>query len=64
VPERTRRAWRKSTYSVNQINCVEFAEGHDDCAVRDSTDPTGPVLTCSPARWAEFTVAISRGQFG
>ncbi len=62
--ELTTRAWRKSTYSVNTADCVECAEGHDDCAVRDSKDPTGPALTCSPAQWVTFTAAISRGQFG
>lgn len=64
MPERTRRAWRKSTYSANIVECVECAEGHDDRAVRDSKDPTGPVLTCSPAQWVAFTAAISQGQFG
>ncbi len=32
--------------------------------VRDSKNPTGPVLTCNPAQWVAFTAAISRGQFG
>lgn len=62
--ELTRRAWRKSTYSANEVNCVEFAEDQDSHAVRDSKDLTGPVLTCSPAQWVAFTAAISRGQFG
>ena len=57
------RVWRKSNYSVNEVNCVQFAEGQDSHAVRDSKNPTGPVLTCSPAQWAAFTAAISRGQF-
>ncbi|MGH3869092.1 MAG: DUF397 domain-containing protein [Pseudonocardiaceae bacterium] len=46
---------------MNEINCVEFAEGQDGHAVRDSKNPTGPVLTCSPAQWVAFTAAISRG---
>ncbi len=62
--ELTRRAWRKSTYTVNAGQCVECAEGHGDRAVRDSKDPTGPVLTCSPAQWGAFIAAISRGQLG
>jgi hypothetical protein len=64
VHELTMRAWRKSTYSANDVECVEFARSHDDCAVRDSKQPAGPVLTCSPAQWVAFTAAISRGQFG
>lgn len=62
--ELTTRAWRKSTYTVNTANCVEFAEGNDDCVVRDSKDPTGPVLTCIPAQWGAFIAAIRRGQVG
>ncbi len=62
--ELTRRAWRKSTYTVNAGQCVEFAGGHYDCAVRDSKNPTGPVLTCSRAQWGAFTAGISRGQLG
>ena len=58
------KRWRKSTYSANEVQCVEFADSKDDCAVRDSKDPTGPVLTFSPAQWAAFTSATSRGQFG
>lgn len=64
MPELTRRAWRKSTYSVNQWECVECAGGHGDCAVRDSKDPTGPVLTCSLAQWVAFTASIRRGDLG
>jgi hypothetical protein len=57
--------WRKSRRSVGEGNCVEFADlGNGSRAVRDSKDPTGPVLTCSPAQWVSFTTAISRGEFG
>ncbi|MGH3530135.1 MAG: DUF397 domain-containing protein [Pseudonocardiaceae bacterium] len=59
----TTRAWRKSTYSANNVQCVEFTEGLDGHAVRDSKDPTGPMLTSSPAQWIAFTAAISQGQF-
>jgi Domain of unknown function (DUF397) len=41
MPELTRSVWRKSTYSVNQWECVEVAEGQDGCAVRDSRTPLG-----------------------
>ncbi|MGH3846177.1 MAG: DUF397 domain-containing protein, partial [Pseudonocardiaceae bacterium] len=43
---------------------VEVANLDTGPAVRDSKDPTGPVLTCSPAQWVSFTAAISRGTFG
>jgi Domain of unknown function (DUF397) len=64
VRELTRRAWRKSTYSVDGSKCVEFAEGQDGCAVRDSQDPTGPVISLGRVQWALVIAAISRGQFG
>lgn len=60
-----RSVWRKSSYSTVEGNCVEFADlGSSGQAVRDSKDPTGPVLTSSPAQWVAFTAAISRGEFG
>lgn len=62
--ELTTRTWRKSTYSANEVQCVECADLNDGRrAVRDSKNPTGPVLTCSLAQWAAFTTVISRGQF-
>ncbi len=65
MQELIRLAWRKSTYSVNEAQCVEIADLNDGKhAVRDSKDPTGPVLTCSPAQWSAFTIAFSRGQLG
>lgn len=60
-----RSVWHKSFYSTFEGNCVEFTDtGNGGHAVRDSKNPTGPVLTCSSAQWVAFTVAISRGQFG
>jgi hypothetical protein len=65
VPELTWRAWRKSTYSVDGGgNCVEWAESQDGCAVRDSQDPTGPVISVGRAQWVLIMAAIRRGQFG
>lgn len=37
------RRWRKSSYSNTGTNCVELAGTLD--AVRDSKNPSGPVLT-------------------
>ncbi|MGH3772210.1 MAG: DUF397 domain-containing protein [Pseudonocardiaceae bacterium] len=62
--ELTRRAWRKSTYSVDKAKCVEFAEGQDGCALRDSKDSTGPVISVGSAQWVLMMAAVSRGQFG
>jgi hypothetical protein len=45
-------AWCKSSRSnhgdANQTNCVEVAELPNQVAMRDSKDPTGPVLTITP----------------
>ncbi|MGH3625983.1 MAG: DUF397 domain-containing protein [Sciscionella sp.] len=57
-------AWRKSSYSTAEGNCVEIADlerGHR--AIRDSKDPTGPVLRLTPAQWAEFTRGLKDGEF-
>ena len=59
-------AWRKSSYSGgNGGQCVEVAAVSSNrsgsgglCAVRDSTDPEGPVLAFSPRQWQQFTAGI------
>lgn len=38
-------AWRKSSYSGNEANCVEIARGEPEAAIRDSKNPTGPMIT-------------------
>ncbi|WP_343245895.1 DUF397 domain-containing protein [Streptomyces sp. SID5785] len=47
--------WRKSSYSGDQGNCVEVADGvHDVVPVRDSKQPTA-ALVFSTHAWAAFT---------
>jgi len=43
------RAWRKASASLSLGNCVETAQVPRGVAVRDSKDPSGPVLLCSAA---------------
>lgn len=38
-------AWKKSSHSTNDGECVELAHGVDRLAARDSKNPGGPVLT-------------------
>jgi hypothetical protein len=45
--------WRKSSHS-NQNGCVEVAHGDDQIAVRDSKDPTGPMLLFTAREWRAF----------
>ncbi|MFI2650898.1 MULTISPECIES: DUF397 domain-containing protein [Micromonospora] len=52
--------WRKSSHSGDEGACVEMALLPEAVAVRDSKDPTGPVLLFPPAAWAAFTGAPPR----
>lgn len=62
----SRAVWRKSSYSNgNGGACVEVADlGDGHRAVRDSKDPSGPVLRFTPAEWAAFTAGVRDGEFG
>ena len=49
----TRLLWRKS--SASGLNgCVEVATDGDTVLVRDSKDPTGPVLRLTTEQWIRF----------
>jgi hypothetical protein len=52
--------WRKAHRSDPADNCVQiaFATDHSTVGVRDSKNPTGPMLAFSPTAWAAFTEAI------
>ncbi|MPZ79397.1 MAG: DUF397 domain-containing protein [Actinophytocola sp.] len=44
--------WRKSSFSSGgNSDCVEVAFGQVSVAVRDSKNPTGPVLSLPEADW-------------
>ncbi|HET9254839.1 MAG TPA: DUF397 domain-containing protein [Pseudonocardiaceae bacterium] len=59
----TLATWRKSTRSVGETNCVEVANLSGHRAVRDSKNPTGPVLIFTPAEWSAFTAGVRSGDF-
>lgn len=44
-------------------NCVEVSLAGRTVLVRDSKDPTGPVLAVSLDAWAVFLEAVQSGQF-
>ncbi|MEH1054287.1 DUF397 domain-containing protein [Micromonospora sp. CPCC 206171] len=57
--------WRKSTRSQTS-NCVEVAPlgaGPAVIALRDSKDPSGPVLLFNRAGWLGFVGGAKNGQF-
>lgn len=56
--------WKRSTYSGWSNNCLEVVSRGHCTIVRDSKQPTGPVLIASPVQWTAFVGAVSRGEFG
>jgi hypothetical protein len=61
----SRAAWRKSTYSGQDGNCVEIAANLPGIiAIRDSKNPAGPALTFTHSGWAAFIRGIKAGDSG
>jgi hypothetical protein len=58
--------WRKSTRSgPDGGNCVEVAElTSGRRGVRDSKNPTGPVLIFTASEWGAFIEGAQNGEFG
>jgi hypothetical protein len=57
-------AWRTSSYSGANGNCVAVAQlAGGRWAVRDTKDPNGPVLIFTAAEWAAFTAGVRAGEF-
>ncbi|KOV11452.1 hypothetical protein ADK60_35410 [Streptomyces sp. XY431] len=58
-------SWRKSSYSDNGGECVEVAPDVPGLVpVRDSKDPSGPVLPFPADAWNAFVAAVQAGEFG
>ena len=56
-------AWRKARRSVNNGACVEVAGLAEDMRVRDSRNPSGPVLAFTVAEWEAFVGGVRKGEF-
>jgi hypothetical protein len=60
----TNTPWRKSTKSGgNGGQCVEVRCHDGAIQVRDSKDPTGPVLGFTVAEWCAFIDGAKGGEF-
>ncbi len=54
--------WRKSSYSGGASgNCTEVATVPCAVLVRDSKDPSGPVLAFGREAWDAFAAALKAG---
>ena len=66
MADMTVAAWRKSSRSGSgsqQNGCVEVARNRPGIvAVRDSKDPSGPVLSVAPAAWRDLIADVKAGQ--
>lgn len=56
-------SWRKSRRSINNGACVEVASARATVAIRDSVDPSGPMIQYPAQTWQAFIAATkARGR--
>jgi hypothetical protein len=58
-----RLVWRKAQLSTNNGACVEVASVVGKVALRDSKDPSGPILVYTPEEWGAFLDGAKKGEF-
>jgi hypothetical protein len=61
--ELQRLDWRKAQRSMSNGACVEVALATRDVIIRDSQDPSGPVLRYPVTSWDSFVSAARAGYF-
>jgi hypothetical protein len=52
-------AWRKASRSVGNGECVEIAVALQYVAIRDSKNPEGGILRCTPSAFRSFLGMIT-----
>jgi Domain of unknown function (DUF397) len=57
-----RLLWRKSR-ACNPAQCVEVAFTRDRVFVRDSNDPSGPILELFQHEWRAFVRSVVQGDY-
>ena len=62
-PERAALSWVKSQASTYNGQCVEIASAPGKIAIRDSKNPTGPILVYTPAEFKAFISSVRNGEF-
>lgn len=63
APELGNIAWRKSSYSGEQGDCVEVADVAETAtAVRDSKAAHGPALVFAAQAWDDFLASVKHGR--
>jgi hypothetical protein len=55
--------WRKSSRSGSNGQCTEVMDTGTDVLVRDSKNPTGPVLAFTRDEWGAFLDGVRAGEF-
>jgi Domain of unknown function (DUF397) len=55
--------WRKAQLSVNNGQCIELARAEGMIAIRDSKNPSGPVLRYTRAEFHAFLDGAKNGEF-
>jgi Domain of unknown function (DUF397) len=56
----TGRAWRKSSYSGSEANCIEVADTADVVLVRDTKNREGVALGFDAMAWRAFTGGLKQ----
>ncbi|WP_298181385.1 DUF397 domain-containing protein [Saccharomonospora sp.] len=55
--------WRKSSFSGNQGNCVEFRRVEGGVEVRNSKRPDEGAVAYTDSEWRAFVAGVKVGEF-